>query len=108
MSYAVVMVYVEPDEAREGRVRLAASLADKFGATLIGVSARAIPPPILADGVVSTPTAVDINLMKEQLAKQGSWFRNIADGDRQRRNGVRRSSFRPRRSRARHAVPISL
>jgi hypothetical protein len=33
------MVYVEPDETPEGRVRLAAGLADKLGATLIGLSA---------------------------------------------------------------------
>jgi hypothetical protein len=47
MSYATIMIYVEPDEGAEGHVRLAAGLADKFGATLIGLSARAIPPPIL-------------------------------------------------------------
>ena len=41
MSYASVMVYVEADGAPEERVRLAASLADKFDAMLIGLSALA-------------------------------------------------------------------
>jgi hypothetical protein len=45
MSYAVVMVYVDATGLPEGRVRLAASLADKFNATLIGLSALAIPHP---------------------------------------------------------------
>jgi hypothetical protein len=52
MSYASVMVYVEADATPERRVRLAASLADKFSAMLIGVSALAIPPPVVADGMV--------------------------------------------------------
>ena len=52
MSYAAVMVYVEADEIPEQRVCLAASLADQFSATLIGVSSLAIPPPIVADGMV--------------------------------------------------------
>jgi hypothetical protein len=34
MCYAALMVYVEPDETPEGRVRLAAGLADKFSICL--------------------------------------------------------------------------
>ena len=83
MSYAALMVYVEPDEAPEGRIRLAAGLADRFGATLIGLSARAIPPPILANGIMM-PEAPDINAMQAQLANRGSWFRRIADGNRRK------------------------
>jgi hypothetical protein len=48
MTYATVMVYVvDANGSPEQRVRLAASLADKFNATLIGLSALAIPPPFL-------------------------------------------------------------
>ncbi len=36
MSYASLMVYVENDAIPEQRVRLAANLADKFTASLIG------------------------------------------------------------------------
>ncbi len=79
MSYAAIMVYVEADETPEQRVCLAASLADQFSATLIGVSSLAIPPPIVADGMVMDElTEVDIELMKAKLADKGNWFRRIA------------------------------
>ena len=82
MSYAVLMVYIEPDGTPEPRVRLAASLADKFSAALIGLSARAIPPPMVADGMLMEgPTEIDVKLMAEGLAEKGTWFRRIADGD---------------------------
>jgi nucleotide-binding universal stress UspA family protein len=85
MSYSSLMVYVEADAMPEQRVRLAASLADKFYATLIGLSALAIPPPIVADGVVlDEVTDVDIELMKAKLADKGKWFRGIAAGDQRR------------------------
>ena len=44
MSYAVVMAYVDANSMPEQRVRLAASLAEKFNATLIGLSALPIHP----------------------------------------------------------------
>lgn len=50
MSYALLMAYVEAGGMPEQRVRLAASLADKFNATLIGLSA--LGPPLLGEGVV--------------------------------------------------------
>ena len=52
MSYRALLVYVEADTKPEQRVRLAASLADRFTAKLIGLSALAIPPPVVADGMV--------------------------------------------------------
>lgn len=85
MSYASVMVYVEADGVPEQRVRLAANLADKFNAMLIGLSALAVPPPMVADGVVmDEPTDADIELLKAKLADRGEWFRGIAGGDRRR------------------------
>jgi nucleotide-binding universal stress UspA family protein len=85
MSYSSLMVYVEADAMPKERVRLAVSLADKFNATLIGLSALAVPPPIVADGMVMEElTGVDIGLMKAKLADKGHWFRGIA-GDDQRR-----------------------
>jgi hypothetical protein len=85
MSYASVMVYVEADGTPEQRVRLAASLADKFNAMLIGLSALAVPPPMVADGVVmDEPTDADVELLKAKLADKGEWFRGIAGGDRRR------------------------
>lgn len=83
MSYAALMVYVENDAAPERRVRLAASLADRFTASLIGLSALAAPPPVVADGMVMDAlTDADIQLMRAKLADKGDWFRGIAGGDR--------------------------
>jgi nucleotide-binding universal stress UspA family protein len=85
MSYASVMVYVEADGAPEQRVRLAAGLADEFNAMLIGLSALAAPPPMVADGMVmDEPTDADIELMRAKLADKDGWFRGIAGGDRRR------------------------
>jgi nucleotide-binding universal stress UspA family protein len=79
------MVYVEADGAPEPRVRLAAALADEFNAVLIGLSALAAPPPMVADGMVmDEPTDIDIELMRAKLADKASWFRGIAGGDRRR------------------------
>jgi hypothetical protein len=61
MSYAVVMAYVDANGMPEQRVRLAASLAEKFNATLIGLSALAVHPPFLIEGVaIQQATAADI------------------------------------------------
>jgi hypothetical protein len=46
MSYAVLMAYVDPDRMPEQQVRLAAHLANKFNAALIGLSALAIRGPV--------------------------------------------------------------
>ena len=85
MSYAVLMVYVEPDGTPEARVHLAAGLADKFTAKLIGLSARIIPPPIVADGMLMEgPTEIDVKLMAKGLAEKGAWFQRIADSERRK------------------------
>jgi nucleotide-binding universal stress UspA family protein len=75
------MVDVEADMRPEQRVRVAASLADRFSAALIGVSALAAPPPIVAGGML-IDGMIDIELMNATLAGQGEWFRGIAGGDR--------------------------
>src|SRR6516225_8325399 len=91
MSYASLMVYVEADATPERRVRLAASLADKFAAMLIGVSALAIPPPVVADGMVmAASTDDDIELMRAKLADKGNWFRRVAGCDHRTDEGAGR------------------
>jgi nucleotide-binding universal stress UspA family protein len=76
MSYASLMVYVEADSAPEQRVCLAASLAHQFNATVLGLSALAIAPPMTTDGVV-------METMRTKLADKGAWFRSIVGrGDR--------------------------
>jgi nucleotide-binding universal stress UspA family protein len=82
MSYATVMVHVDADGAPEQRVRLAAGLADKFNATLIGLSALSIRPAIVADAALRQDvTQADIKAMRAKLADRGSWFRGIAGAD---------------------------
>ena len=85
MSYASVMVYIEADATPEQRVHLAASVAAKFNAMLIGVSALAVPPPMVANGMVMVElTDADVELMRARLADKGDWFRGIAASDQRR------------------------
>jgi nucleotide-binding universal stress UspA family protein len=80
MSYAALMVYVDVDGVPEQRVRIASELAEKFNAALIGCSARAVPPLFVSEGVIiEEATEADIEQMRTALAKQGDWFRGIAD-----------------------------
>jgi len=82
MSYAALMVYVEADGVPEQRVRIASELAAKFDAALIGVSARAVPPPFIAEGVIIEKyTEADINKMRLELTKRGDWFRRVVGSD---------------------------
>ena len=76
MSYAIVMVYVDAEGTPEQRVRLAAGLADKFNAMLIGLSAVAIRPAFMGEGVVVK------DMMQSDIGEtRGSWFRTIAGAD---------------------------
>lgn len=72
MAYAVVMVYVDAKGLPEHRVRLAESLADKFNANLIGLSALAIPPPFgFEDAVIQQATEDDILRITATLDAKG-------------------------------------
>jgi nucleotide-binding universal stress UspA family protein len=91
MSYATIMVYVDAEGLPEGPVRLAADLAGKFNATLIGVSALGIRPPFVAEGVVidDRVTETEIKQTRAKLADKGNWFRKEAGG------GHRKLEWRP-------------
>lgn len=79
MTYKAVMVYVDIDGIPEQRVRIASQVAVRFGATLIGFSARAVPSPFVAEGVIiEEVTEADIKQMRVELEKRGEWFRGIA------------------------------
>jgi hypothetical protein len=106
MSYAVLMAYVDADGIPEQRVRLAASLADKFNATLIGLSA--LGPPLLGKGVVfQEVTESDIKEMRALLAAKGNWFRSVRALITVGSSGDRYWTYRLTRWRARRGVPIS-
>lgn len=80
MSYASIMVHVGIDEASDVRVALAGSLAEKFDATLIGITGWGRRPPFVVEGVVieSGPTAAEVEEMKAELTKLGDAFRSSA------------------------------
>lgn len=80
MSYATLLVSVNVDRVSKPFVGIAADLADKFSARLIGLSALAIVPPFVAEGVVivDNATELDIAKMKATLADAGSKFTAVA------------------------------
>jgi len=85
MSYATLMVYLNVDQVSKQLVSVAAGLADKFSAKLIGLSALAIMPPVVAEGVVvvDNATEFDIAKMTAKLEHAGNKFRAAAGADRQ-------------------------
>jgi nucleotide-binding universal stress UspA family protein len=85
MSYATLMVYINVDHVSKTLVGVAAGLTDKFSARLIGLSALAITPPFVAEGVVIVDNAseFDIAQMKARLAEAGDKFRAVAEAGRQ-------------------------
>ncbi|BBC03035.1 MULTISPECIES: universal stress protein [Bradyrhizobium] len=79
MIIATVMVYVDPEQQAEGQVRITWEVADKFGASLVGVSAFAVEPPFVAEGVIiRETTADDLKRMKSARADKEQWFRSVA------------------------------
>ena len=85
MSYATLMVYVNADRVSKQLVSVAAGIAEKFSAKLVGLSALAIMPPVAAEGVVivDNATEFDIAKMKATLAEAENKFRAAAGAGRQ-------------------------
>lgn len=78
MTTATVMVYVDSAQRAEEQVRVARSIAAKFEASVIGVSASAIEPNFVAEGVIiQETTPEDIKRMRAALAGKGEWFQQI-------------------------------
>ncbi len=83
MTYAAVLVHVPVDPAAEPRLRLAADLANQFGATLIGVGAEMFETPAPADalGYVDATAAVsEAKLIGEDLHQAEATFRAVGAG----------------------------
>lgn len=86
MAYPTIMVHVDFDAATESRLRLAAGLADRFKATLIGVAACAPHPLFARGGVGLAPLFTEENVddLKAALGQLERRFRSIAvNGSRQ-------------------------
>jgi nucleotide-binding universal stress UspA family protein len=80
MSYKVLMVHIDLDDDGDGRMNLAAELAGRFDAALIGVSAWAPRPAFSVDGAVieSLPEVADWQAMEDLLAARADKFRAVA------------------------------
>lgn len=81
MSYAAIMVHVDPASPADGRVRLAAGLANQLDATLIGIAAKAVPP-IVVEGLVVEAQLADEEYqdLRDTLAREETAFRKSAEG----------------------------
>jgi nucleotide-binding universal stress UspA family protein len=80
MSYKVLMAHLDLDDDADGRVRVAAELAGRFGAALIGVSAWA-PAPAFGDDITvieAVPEPADLQVMENLLKARGDMFRALA------------------------------
>jgi nucleotide-binding universal stress UspA family protein len=85
MSYATLMVWVNVDHVSKQFVGVAAGLADKFSANLLGLSAVTIVPPFVAEGVVviDNATEFDVAKVKASLAEAGNKVQAAAGTGRQ-------------------------
>jgi len=83
MSYAAVMVYVEADGRPEPRVRLAAGLADRFRATLIGLTAEAerLPLAVAGDAITDELIEIESEATRTKLADKEEWFCRMAGAE---------------------------
>lgn len=86
MSYATVLAYIDAAVRAEEVARVAAGLADKFHATLIGLSALEVRPLLLTDGAtdgafIERLLEAEMKERREKLAAMEIWFRAVADAD---------------------------
>lgn len=77
MSFATIMVHVDP-RTSGNRVRLAAQLAGRLNATLIGVAGWAPGSHFVAEGVVieERPSESELQTMRYELETWGKQFRS--------------------------------
>ena len=80
MSYATMMVHVDFEGKSDARTRLAADLASRFNAKLIGVAGWAPRPPLTYGGTVVDAELSDSDIlqMTERLGQCGEQFRAVA------------------------------
>ena len=107
MSYATLLVYVNADHVSKQLVGVAADLADRFSAKLIGVSALAVMPPVVASGVVvvDNATEFDIAQMKAKLEWAGEQFRAVVGGRPSSRMAIIPEASRRNADHTKRAVP---
>jgi len=85
MSFTTLLSYVDVAAQVDAPVRLAAGLADRFNATLIGMSALEVKPQVVTDAVVIQDLVeADIKERRDKLAAKGAWFRHAAGAERRK------------------------
>jgi nucleotide-binding universal stress UspA family protein len=78
MSIASVMVYVDTAQQEAGQVAVADNIASRFEASILGVSAVAVQPPFVAEGVIiEETTEEDVKRLRAALAEKEDWFRRV-------------------------------
>jgi nucleotide-binding universal stress UspA family protein len=84
MAYASLLVHIDAEGDLDGRIELAAALADRFQSRLIGAAAKMPRPAFAVEGVVidHEPTEKDRADMRESLRKRGEQFQAAAQGGR--------------------------
>ena len=84
VAYATVMVHVDVDGSSDARIRLAATLADRFMATLIGISSCILPPYPTEGAYFVTPELIEEERrdMAVSLKRVEAAFRRQAGPDR--------------------------
>jgi len=75
MSYATLMVYVDVEGKLDGRISVAADLARRFDAHLIGIASRAPISVVLGEdapneGAIETPRLRDLKALLDEKAQQ--------------------------------------
>lgn len=83
MGYANILVSVDLGEAAPERIRLAASLARRFEATLTGAAAEKVPAPLLVHDIYDAARQEEDNKTKvrEALREAGTIFTtNVGEG----------------------------
>ena len=112
MGYAALMVHAEPSDAAEARIRLAADLADRFDAALIGFASGAVMPPPITAPVFGPAVAVEVIEAEQQRVEAGlraahERFRAVAEKE-GRRTGWRAFLDHPADALAREARAADL
>ncbi|MBV8593272.1 MAG: universal stress protein UspA, partial [Caulobacteraceae bacterium] len=79
MSYAAILVHVEAQPINHKRLALAADLARRFDAALIGVGAEIYEPPADGAGYLDGQVlVVEANMVKEDLQRAEAAFTEVA------------------------------
>ena len=93
MSYAAILAYTDGDEASAQRLRIAAELARRFDAALIGLGACALRPPVASPDLIPREIESEIAAAAKELAETERKFLSATSGP--DRKAEWRASYKP-------------